>query len=462
MVEWTAQDSFLSLEDLRDAIHVIDENGIFVYVNKTYERLIGIPRQALIGTALQALVNSGTLSSCTALTALKNQSEYSAVQVLETNIEVYSDSVPIFDGSGKLTHVITQSVEGKTLQHLNAMRKTGRNPASRRVPKLTDIQKELNLDGKEHLAVDTKTISIFMMAKRVSGVDAPVLLHGPQGVGKENVARYIHKNSNRAGKPFRHVYANTLADESTARALFGYEDVGGGHHNGILDEANGGTVYLDEVIGLPPSVQNRLLTLIHSGTLTSAPGKQRTYNIRFIFGSLKDEQGLLAEPSVNREWYYVLSIFSIYISPLKERKNDIVPLLDNFLSEFNKQYHTQKKFERSVYDRLLMYDWPGNHREVKILVNRAVIISEGEYIGMQDLFLDSSMKFSQNEIDGASAQINLKEEIEKMEAQYITQALNKYKNTRAAAKSLGIDSSTLVRKRQNFIKKGLMQGYRTE
>jgi len=457
-VEWTEQDMQLLLENLRDAIHVIDENGIFVYANQKYERLVGIPRQSLMGTRVQELVDAGILSSSTAMTALKKRSEYSDIQMFKTNIEVYSDSTPVFDDHGKLTHIVTQSVEAKTLQRLNAMRKTSRNAASRKVPKLSDIQKELNLDGKEHLAVDTKTISIFMMAKRVSSVDAPVLLHGPQGVGKENVARYIHKNSNRAGKPFKHIYANTLADETSSRTLFGYEDDNGIHHSGILDEADGGTVYLDEVIGLPFSSQSKLLSLIHNGTATSMTGKRRNYNIRFIFGSLKDEQAFLADASVNREWYYVLSIFSIYISPLKERKNDIIPLLDNFLAEFNKQYHTQKKFERNVYERLLMYDWPGNHREVKILVNRAVIISKGEYIGTQDLFLDSYMQFSQSEIGGASAQINLKDEIEKIEAEYITQAFNKYKNTRAAAKSLGIDSSTFVRKRQNFIKKGLMQG----
>ena len=457
-MEWTEQDMQLLLENLRDAIHVIDENGIFVYANQKYERLVGIPRQSLMGTRVQELVDAGILSSSTAMTALKKRSEYSDIQMFKTNIEVYSDSTPVFDDHGKLTHIVTQSVEAKTLQRLNAMRKTSRNAASRKVPKLSDIQKELNLDGKEHLAVDTKTISIFMMAKRVSSVDAPVLLHGPQGVGKENVARYIHKNSNRAGKPFKHIYANTLADETSSRTLFGYEDDNGIHHSGILDEADGGTIYLDEVIGLPFSIQSKLLSLIHNGTATSMTGKRRNYNIRFIFGSLKDEQAFLADASVNREWYYVLSIFSIYISPLKERKNDIIPLLDNFLAEFNKQYHTQKKFERNVYERLLMYDWPGNHREVKILVNRAVIISKGEYIGTQDLFLDSYMQFSQSEIGGASAQINLKDEIEKIEAEYITQAFNKYKNTRAAAKSLGIDSSTFVRKRQNFIKKGLMQG----
>ena len=457
-MEWTEQDMQLLLENLRDAIHVIDENGIFVYANQKYERLVGIPRQSLMGTRVQELVDAGILSSSTAMTALKKRSEYSDIQMFKTNIEVYSDSTPVFDDHGKLTHIVTQSVEAKTLQRLNAMRKTSRNAASRKVPKLSDIQKELNLDGKEHLAVDTKTISIFMMAKRVSSVDAPVLLHGPQGVGKENVARYIHKNSNRAGKPFKHIYANTLADETSSRTLFGYEDDNGIHHSGILDEADGGTVYLDEVIGLPFSIQSKLLSLIHNGTATSMTGKRRNYNIRFIFGSLKDEQAFLADASVNREWYYVLSIFSIYISPLKERKNDIIPLLDNFLAEFNKQYHTQKKFERNVYERLLMYDWPGNHREVKILVNRAVIISKGEYIGTQDLFLDSYMQFSQSEIGGASAQINLKDEIEKIEAEYITQAFNKYKNTRAAAKSLGIDSSTFVRKRQNFIKKGLKQG----
>lgn len=221
-MEWTEQDMQLLLENLRDAIHVIDENGIFVYANQKYERLVGIPRQSLMGTRVQELVDAGILSSSTAMTALKKRSEYSDIQMFKTNIEVYSDSTPVFDDHGKLTHIVTQSVEAKTLQRLNAMRKTSRNAASRKVPKLSDIQKELNLDGKEHLAVDTKTISIFMMAKRVSSVDAPVLLHGPQGVGKENVARYIHKNSNRAGKPFKHIYANTLADETSSRTLFGY------------------------------------------------------------------------------------------------------------------------------------------------------------------------------------------------------------------------------------------------
>lgn len=185
--------------------------------------------------------------------------------------------------------------------------------------------------------------------------------------------------------------------------------------------------------------------------------RKRNLNIRFVFGSLKDEQRLFADNTVKREWYYILSVFSIYISPLKERKDDIIPLLNNFLSVFNAQYHTSKKFERSVYDRLLMYDWPGNHRELKILVNRAIIISKGEYISLQDLFLDSSMRFSQDEMKEVPFKINLKAEIEKLEAEYMTQAFNQYKNTRAAAKSLGIDSSTFVRKRQNYIKKGLMQ-----
>lgn len=457
-MKWTEQNLYFLLDNLRDAVQVLDHDGIFLYVNKRYEELLGIQKDVLIGTNIQALVDSGVLSASTELSVLKTQSPCSGIQVLHTNMEVYSDSFPVFDQNGSLAYVITQSIEGKTLQHLNSIRKIGRNTGLKKTPKLTDIQKKLNLDGKEHLAVDTKTISIFMMAKRVAGVDAPVLLHGPQGVGKENVARYIHKNSNRSDKPFKHIYSNTLLGETADRFLFGYEDSNGIHYEGVLDEGNGGSVYLDEIIGLPYPIQSKLLSLIHSGTATSATGTLRHYDIRFIFGSLKDEQALLADATVNREWYYVLSIFSIYISPLKERKDDIVPLLDNFLAEFNKEYHTQKKFERNVYDRLLMYDWPGNHREVKILVNRAVIISKGDYISIQDLFLDSSMKFSQSELDEATTQINLKEEIEKIEAEYITRAFNKYKNTRAAAKSLGIDSSTFVRKRQNLIKKGLMRG----
>lgn len=446
----------LILDELRDAIHVLDQSGRFVYVNKKYEQICGLSREELMGKLEQELVDRNILSSSTALIALRERISYAGTQVYNTDHVVYSESTPIFSKDQNISCVITQSIDSKDFSRLQKLKKGEREPVYSKSYPLSTIQKELNLDGRDHVAVDKKTISIYMMAKRVSSVDTPVLLHGPQGVGKENVARYIHKNSGRADKSFSHIYSNTLMEETADRELFGYEDVQGVHQPGTLDLADGGTVYIDEVIGLPMRLQNKLLRLIHSGIATSATGESKRLNIRFIFGSLKSEQGLLEDPSVKREWYYVLSIFSIYISPLKERRDDIIPLLNNFLEEFNKQYHTHKKLERSAYERLLMYDWPGNHRELKILINRAVIISKSDYIGIQDLFLDSTLKFSAENLDGTFVQVNLKEETEKLEAEYMTRAFDLYKNTRAAAKSLGMDSSTFVRKRQAYIKKGLM------
>lgn len=457
-VEWKKEACLCRLvDDLRDAVLIIDPTGKILYANRKYLEFIGFENSSLLGRKVQDLVDQGIMSLGSDMTALTSQAPFSAVQVFKTDIVVYSSSTPVFNERGELSYIVTQSVESRTLQQLNGMKKSKRGSTGHKSQSISEIQRELNLDEKEHVAFDKKTISIYMMANRIASVDAPVLLHGPRGGGKENVARYIHKNSKRANQRFMHIYTNSLVEDTADQELFGYEDDTGKHIDGLLDKVDGGTAYIDEIIGMPIRVQSKLLTLIHSGVALSATGRKRNLNIRFVFGSLKDEQRLFADNTVKREWYYILSVFSIYISPLKERKDDIIPLLNNFLSVFNAQYHTSKKFERSVYDRLLMYDWPGNHRELKILVNRAIIISKGEYISLQDLFLDSSMRFSQDEMKEVPFKINLKAEIEKLEAEYMTQAFNQYKNTRAAAKSLGIDSSTFVRKRQNYIKKGLMQ-----
>lgn len=444
------------LESLNEGIMIADSCGTILMVNRKWESLCGIARENAVGKNVRQLVEDGIVSESTAAEAMETAAAYDAPVVFNTNAEALERSIPIVGTDGRVSMIVTTL---NSLRDLRSMENECRKRSQRSSERDRELKRfESNLQvNKDHLAVDKKTVAIFRVAKRVAAVDEPVLLHGPLGIGKENVARYIHANSPRAGGSFVHIYSYTLQESSAEGTLFGFEDQSGAFHPGLLEQADGGTAYIDELLGLPERVQSKLLGLLHDGVLIPESGKKKEVSIRFVFGSVKTEQELAQDATMNREWYFVLSVFSIRLPPLREKKDDIIPLLNYFLELFNQKYHTSKRFGRNVYARLLMYDWPGNIREMKIMVNRAVIISEGEYIELQDLFLDSNMEFITNSYEEIPERINLKEETEKLEADYMERAYAKYKSTRAAAKSLGMDSSTFVRKRQAYLKKGFMK-----
>ena len=226
---------------------------------------------------------------------------------------------------------------------------------------------------------------------------------------------------------------------------------------GILENADRGTLYIEELMDIPAELQGVILSLLKEGTCVMGDGVLHRLNIRVIAGSRYSLEELKSRHYVNREILDMFSSFPLEIEPLRERKEDIVPLLDFYLNQHNRKTGENKKFDRDSYKTLLEYHWPGNVLELKNLVQRSAIISSEEVIRPQDLFIEENIEFVNREQEELLDQCDLKEEVSKLEAGYMEKAFRKYQNVREAAESLGLDSSTFVRKRQRYEKMGLMK-----
>jgi len=447
------------LESSHDGIYITDGNANTLRANKSYEEISGLNRDEVLGKNMRDLVAGGMISISGSVHALETRRPFATEQVFSTNKRAFITSTPIFDENDNIVLVVTTV---KDITELHSIKKElkKKEALNRKYHKeLENLKREFTV-GADIVSADKNMISVLRLANRVALVDTPITVQGNAGTGKETLARYIHSRSDRADKPFVKVNMSSIPEKTLDIALFGHGNEGtDGHIKGLLDSADGGTVYFDEVFALPLETQGKLLNLAQNGILTPEGGTPRKANIRIIAGSRRNISDMERSFEVNKEWYYLLSMFTLRIPPLCERKDDIIPLMDTFLEEFNQKYHKNKKFDAVVYARLLIYPWPGNVRELKNLVQRAVIISENDVIGVDDLFTDDAGSFAAGKMTNFPDMVDLKAEVEKLEAEYMTMAFEKHKNTRAAAKNLGMDSSTFVRKRMAYVEKGLMQKY---
>ncbi len=232
---------------------------------------------------------------------------------------------------------------------------------------------------------------IIEMVKIVASSNAPVLISGESGSGKEMVARAIHHQSDRKGRPFTAVSCAGLPENLLESELFGHEGVGLNgayiHRKGKLEAANRGTLFMDEVGNLNPNLQVHLLRVIEEEAFTPVgANEQLPVDVRLISATNKDIKKSIEAGQFLEDLYYRLSVVNIDLPPLRERKEDIPVLAEFFLRKFNEE--NQKKlsgFSSEAIDFLLKYEWPGNVRELENAVERATILAKGDYIEVPDL-----------------------------------------------------------------------------
>jgi len=445
------------LENSSDGIYVTDGEANTLFANKSYEIISGLDRDSVIGKNMRDLVEGGVISISGSLHALESGQPFTSEQVFSTGKRAYIISTPVFNEEGKIVLVVTNV---KDITELHAVRRELRKKEAlnkKYHEEIATLRHEFDI-GAEIVTVDSNMLGVVRVANRVAMVDATVTIQGEPGTGKETLARYIHARSPRLDRPFIRISISSIPAQMLEVALFGYGDPGKqGYRRGLLESADGGTAYIDEVFALSLEVQNRLLMLIKNGMLMPVDGTPRKADIRIIAGTRYSISKMENRPGTNKDLYYELSTFAVRIPSLCDRKDDIIPLLDNFLAEFNARYHKNKVFDSLVYARLLIYPGPGNVRELQNLVQRALILSESEVISVSDFFVETPGDFPGVKGRMLPDKVDLKTEVEKLEAEYMTMAFDKHGNTRGAAKNLGMDSSTFVRKRQNYIAKGLMQ-----
>lgn len=449
------------LDNFHDGIYITDREANTVYLNHSYELISGLRKSEMIGKNMKDLVETGVVSMSGTLSVLQGGEPVTSEQIFRTGKRAVITSTPVFDREDHTNIVMVVTLVREITEIYSIRKELQRKEQQNRQYMLELERMRRELDGDvELVAVAETSRKLVEFADKVAPVDMPVLLWGEKGSGKCRMAKYIHAHSNRSESAFLRLDFTAVPKGDLEIYLFGTQR--NAEHEpqiGLLESADGGTLYIEELADMPGDIQGDLLALLRDGCCIMKEGYQQKLNIRMIAGSRYSMPQLEQMSNINRQLLQHFALFSVEVLPLRKRREDIIPLIDFFLNQYNYKTGQNKHFDRESYQCLSEYPWPGNIQELGNLVQRAAIISAGDVISVQDLFLhDQVEKAAQHkETYTYPEQIDLKMEVAKFEAGYLEHAFQRYGNIREAASSLGMDSSTFVRKRQKYEQLGLMK-----
>ncbi len=306
------------------------------------------------------------------------------------------------------------------------------------------------------IAQSRKMRNVLEVAAQVAPRDSTVLLTGESGTGKELLARAIHQNSLRAGKPFIPVNCAALPETLAESELFGHRKgsfTGAtADRAGKFEAANEGTIFLDEIGDLPLSMQVKLLRVIQEREIDKI-GDPRPVkvNVRILAATNRNLKNRIADGDFREDLYYRLSVVTIEIPPLREHREDILLLLQHFLDKFQKRHGVPHlAIAEDARHRLLQYNWPGNVRELENVIERLVVLARSESITEADL--PAEVRASESRI--AALNLQLPEEgisLENLEKEVLQRALEKHGwNQTHAARYLDITRSTLLYRMEKY------------
>ncbi|MCS7279412.1 MAG: nif-specific transcriptional activator NifA [Thermodesulfobacteriaceae bacterium] len=311
--------------------------------------------------------------------------------------------------------------------------------------KREELERELQHRYQFHnlVYVSDKMKEVIKICLKIAKSKASVLIRGESGTGKELIAKAIHYNSDRAKEPFIAINCAAIPENLLEAELFGYEKGAftGAYNSkkGKFELANGGTIFLDEIGDLNLTLQAKILRVLQEQSFERLGGtKTIKVDLRIIAATNRPLEEMITEGKFREDLYWRLNVVPIYLPPLRERKEDIPILVEHFLKKFNKEYQRNVKIEPKVLDYLLNYHWPGNVRELENLIERLVLLSEGDFITEKDLpFYLKNFKKEVLTQDLNSS--NILKKLSEIEKEKIISALKLSRfNQTQAAKILGI------------------------
>ena len=425
------------LESISDGVFTVDESWRVTYFNRAAERITGVSREEAIGRPCYEVFSS---SMCEHDCALE--------KTLSTGEPRINKSCFIIDSEGNRIPI---SVSTAVLRNAQG-EITGGAETFRDLSEVEQLRRELR--GEYHLGdMVSRSPSmrrIFDVLPTIAQSDSSVLIQGETGTGKELLAKAIHSLSHRSEGPFLAVNCGALPAELLESELFGY--VRGAFTGADRDKpgrfaaARGGTLFLDEIGEIAPSVQIKLLRVLQEKAFEPlGSNKSLSADVRIITASNRDLEQLVREGGFRSDLFYRINVIRLDLPPLRERKEDIPLLVEQFIQRFNQLQNKNIPGIRSEALSLLgAHDWPGNIRELENVIERAfVLCPNGQFIETSHL----PEEFHPADASRSKKGGDIRSSRRISESQAILRALaNTHGNRSAAARELGIHKSTLYRK----------------
>lgn len=442
-------------ESSYDGFYITDGNAITLTLNKSYETISGLRKEEMVGRSMAELVASRVISGSGTLLALERRESVTMEQQFKTGKRAIITSTPVFDSESNIVMVVTNVRDVTELYSLKEQLEQSEERNRLYSAELEAARSRQDRNPSSLIFHDKSMQNVISLLNRAAQMEVPVLLQGEVGVGKGALSEYIYSKSKRRKEHFITIPCDSLPDDTMVAELFG---LGPGvlpeypqGKTGLLEQANRGVVFLDEVEQLNHESQTRLLSAIKRRQVKPLGyGADKPCDLRIIASTSADLLALVREKKFREDLYYALSVLPINVPPLRERREDIPYIVTAYAAEMNKKYHQKKRFAPETIICMQSYNWPGNIRELHNVVERMMIISKNNVIQPEELPITDNITISQKDSEEYFEQVNLHRLVEQLEISYIRRAYSRYGNVRDAARSLGMDASTFVRKRKKI------------
>ncbi|MFJ7934668.1 sigma 54-interacting transcriptional regulator [Sporosarcina sp. NPDC096371] len=441
------------LETYDEDVIVTNREGIIIKATRISGQHYGIEAEELIGKSVYDLQSAEIFSPAITPLVLQQKKKVVTIQTTPSGAKVLITGMPFFNENGEVEFVISYSYDVSELLVIQEYMKELEFEMSK-------VQEELHLLRKKSLSTSGLTIEskdteeAYTVAYKAAPLDVSVILYGEQGTGKTTMAKEIHKESSRSNGPFIELDCATIPESLFDKELFG-EQIGVGKSSsispGLLSIAQGGTLYLKKIDRLPLHLQAKLLkTLKEDSFKPLGSAKLHTQDIRLISSTETELSQATFDNQFLKELYYFLNIIPIHLQPLKNRKEDVSAFIAYFLHYYSKKYNSKKLLSDSVFNLLLKLEWKGNIHELRNVVERIVVQSTDEIIGINDLPPEYRIQFEEGltdiDLDGQT----LTNILENVEMKVLNNARQRYKTTTEMAKILGISQPSVVRKLKKY------------
>jgi PAS domain S-box-containing protein len=429
-----------------DGMFIADGKGVVLRVNSAYERISGIRASEILGRNLKDLVAAGYYDQSVTLLVIEKREIVTINQTVKNNNKILVTGNPIFDEKGNLFRVVTNVRDITELVSLQSQLIKTKEQTLKYKTELSHLR-ALHIEEKDLISRSPKMAQVIQLATKIADVDSIVLINGESGTGKELIAKLIHKQGKGTSKPFIKINCAAIPEQLLESELFGYE--GGAFTGarkegkpGLFELAQNGTLFLDEIGDLPLLLQVKLLRAIQEKEFIRVGGtKTLTFNARIIAATHRNIAKMVKEGVFREDLYYRLMVVPIYLSPLRERKEDIPLLVMHFIDKFNHRFGFCKKIAPQVIDKLVEYSWPGNVRELENIIERMMVTAPGEEITM-NLLPETIM--DKNFFPKRATK--LKDAVEQTEKYLLSENYKEYGSWQKVAEVLGIDRTTVFRK----------------